>query len=179
MKVSFCYVAFCAKRLTRANCVQGNIASIVVQKKFKQQFGVAHETEAQYANTKGWLVSIATAGAVFGCLACVNLVQMWGRKNTMLVFTIIYIAGIFGQTFANGSLSAMYASRFIAGIGIGTTTVIPSIYITEVCWQASVIYCKTLTLTPRATDCTAKHTWTADTPIRVLPTARCCLRLLL
>jgi MFS family permease len=55
-------------------------------------------------------------------------VQLWGRKNTML----IYIAGIFGQTFANGSLSAMYASRFIAGIGIGTTTVIPSIYITEV-----------------------------------------------
>jgi MFS family permease len=50
----------------------------------------------------------------------------------MLVFTIIYIGGIFGQTFANGSLSVMYASRFISGIGIGTTTVIPSIYITEV-----------------------------------------------
>jgi MFS family permease len=51
----------------------------------------------------------------------------------MLVFTMVYIAGIFGQTFANGSLSAMYASRFISGIGIGTTTVLPSIYITEVC----------------------------------------------
>lgn len=50
----------------------------------------------------------------------------------MLAFTVIYMAGIFGQTFANGSLSAMYASRFVAGIGIGTTTVIPSIYITEV-----------------------------------------------
>lgn len=51
----------------------------------------------------------------------------------MLAFTVIYMAGIFGQTFPNGNLSAMYASRFIAGIGIGTTTVIPSIYITEVC----------------------------------------------
>jgi MFS family permease len=111
----------------------GNIASIVVQSTFKKRFGVYHQSEAQYANTKGWLVSIATAGAVFGCLACVNLVQVWGRKNTMLVFTVIYIAGIFGQTFANGNLSAMYASRFIAGIGIGTTTVLPSIYITEVC----------------------------------------------
>ncbi|KAH4303226.1 hypothetical protein HBH64_071890 [Parastagonospora nodorum] len=111
---------------------EGNIASIVTQKTFKKRFGVDHETEAQYANTKGWLVSIATAGAVFGCLACINLVQLWGRKKTMLVFTIIYIAGIFGQAFPNGSLSAMYASRFIAGIGIGTTTVIPSIYITEI-----------------------------------------------
>lgn len=100
---------------------------------FKKRFGVSHETDAQYANTKGWIVAIATAGAVFGCLACVNLVQRLGRKNTMLVFTVIYIAGVFGQTFSGGSLSGLYASRFIAGIGIGTTTVIPSIYLTEVC----------------------------------------------
>ena len=83
-------------------------------------------------DTKGWIVSIATAGAVFGCLACINLVQLWGRKYTMLVFTVIYIAGILGQTFSNGNLSALYATRFISGIGIGTTTVLPSIYLTEV-----------------------------------------------
>ncbi|EUC49713.1 hypothetical protein COCMIDRAFT_32930 [Bipolaris oryzae ATCC 44560] len=110
----------------------GNIASIVVQKKFKTEFGVIHETDTQYANTKGWIVSIATAGAVFGCLACINLVQLWGRKWTMLAFTVIYIAGILGQTFSNGSLSALYATRFITGIGIGTTTVLPSIYLTEI-----------------------------------------------
>lgn len=50
----------------------------------------------------------------------------------MLVFTGVYIAGIFGQTFSNGNLSALYATRFISGIGIGTTTVLPSIYLTEV-----------------------------------------------
>lgn len=83
-------------------------------------------------DTKGWIVSIATAGAVFGCLACINLVQLWGRKWTMLVFTVVYIAGILGQTFSNGSLSALYATRFVTGIGIGTTTVLPSIYLTEV-----------------------------------------------
>ncbi|KAJ5052996.1 general substrate transporter [Bipolaris maydis] len=109
-----------------------NIASIVVQNKFKTEFGVIYETDAEYANTKGWIVSIATAGAVFGCLACINLVQIWGRKWTMLVFTVIYIAGILGQTFSNGSLSALYATRFVTGIGIGTTTVLPSIYLTEI-----------------------------------------------
>lgn len=102
-------------------------------KSFKQRFGLDHETEDQYANTKGWIVAMATAGAVFGCLACVNLVQRLGRKNTMLIFTVVYVAGIFGQTFSNGSLSGLYASRFIAGLGIGTTTVLPSIYLTEVC----------------------------------------------
>jgi MFS family permease len=101
-------------------------------KVFKKSFAIDHETEAQYANTKGWIVAIATAGAVFGCLACINLGQLLGRKKTMLLFTVIYIAGIFGQTFCKGSLGGLYASRFISGIGIGTTTVLPSIYITEV-----------------------------------------------
>ena len=101
-------------------------------KSFKKNFGLDHESEDQYANTKGWIVAMATAGAVFGCLSCINLVQRLGRKNTLLLFTLIYIAGVFGQAFSGGSLSGLYASRFIAGLGIGTTTVIPSIYLTEV-----------------------------------------------
>ena len=108
---------------------------------FKKHFHIDKQTEAQYANTKGWLVAIATAGAVFGCLACVNLGQRLGRKITMLIFTVIYMAGIFGQTFSRGSLSGMYASRFIAGIGIGTTTVLPSVYLTEVSEFQSVSKC--------------------------------------
>jgi hypothetical protein len=31
-------------------------------------FGLDTQTDHEYANTKGWIVSIATAGAVFGCL---------------------------------------------------------------------------------------------------------------
>jgi hypothetical protein len=42
------------------------------------------------------------------------------------------MAGVLGQGLNGGSLSGMYASRFIAGIGIGVTTVIPPMYITEV-----------------------------------------------
>lgn len=36
---------------------------------FMKRFGVSHQSDAEYANTKGWIVSIATAGAVFGCLS--------------------------------------------------------------------------------------------------------------
>lgn len=111
----------------------GNIASVVVQKSFRKAFGIEKQSDADYANTKGWIVAIATAGAVFGCLACVNIVQILGRKRTMLLFTVVYIGGVFGQTFSSGNLSALYASRFLSGIGIGTTTVLPAIYITEVC----------------------------------------------
>lgn len=51
---------------------------------------------------------------------------------TLLIATVIYMAGVLGQGLNGGNLSGMYASRFIAGIGIGATTVVPPMYITEV-----------------------------------------------
>ncbi|KAF5681226.1 quinate transporter [Fusarium heterosporum] len=111
---------------------EGNIASLVIMEVFQERFGIAHQTDHQYANTKGWIVAIATAGAVFGCLGCVWLTQRLGRTRTFQFFTVIYMAGIFGQTFSNGNLGALYASRVISGIGIGATTVLPSVYIAEI-----------------------------------------------
>ncbi|KAM0332348.1 hypothetical protein ACHAQA_002625 [Verticillium albo-atrum] len=115
---------------------EGNIASLVIMDSFKERFGIAHQTDAEYANTKGWIVAIATAGAVFGCLACVWLTQRLGRTRTFQLFTVIYIGGCFGQAFSNGSLAALYISRIISGVGIGATTVLPSIYITEIAPQS-------------------------------------------
>jgi MFS family permease len=50
----------------------------------------------------------------------------------LAIANIVYIAGILGQGLSGGNLSGLYASRFIAGMGIGATTVIPPVYITEV-----------------------------------------------
>ena len=99
---------------------------------FLSRFGLKNQSDKEFASTKGWIVSIATAGAVFGCLACVWLTQRFGRKFTFLMFTVVYIGGIFGQTFSNGSMAVLYITRIIAGMGIGATTVLPSIYIAEV-----------------------------------------------
>lgn len=137
MKVSQCILAYLTWHIyTRIDArwlmVAGNIASLVIMNSFKLRFGIAHQTEDEYANTKGWIVAIATAGAVFGCLACVWLTQRLGRRRAMQLFTLIYIGGCFGQTFSSGSMAALYVTRVISGIGIGATTVLPSIYITEV-----------------------------------------------
>jgi MFS family permease len=110
----------------------GNIASVVVMKSFMTKFGLDKLSAADYANTKGWIVSIATAGAVFGCLACSWLTQRLGRKWTMQIFTVIYMAGILGQTFSGGHLAGLYVARLVSGFGIGGTTVLPSISISEV-----------------------------------------------
>ncbi|KLU91114.1 quinate permease [Magnaporthiopsis poae ATCC 64411] len=115
---------------------EGNIASLVIVPIFRKRFGIDTQSEAEYANTKGWIVAIATAGAVVGCLACVWLTQRLGRTRTFQLFTLIYIAGVLGQAFSNGNLAALYATRVIAGIGIGATTVLPSVYITEIAPQS-------------------------------------------
>ncbi|KAJ5758090.1 uncharacterized protein N7511_006784 [Penicillium nucicola] len=111
---------------------KGNIASIVVQARFKANFGLDRQSEHEYANTKGWIVSIATAGAVFGCLGCLPLNDRFGRRFTLRVATLIYIAGVLGQGLCGGNISGLYASRFVSGIGIGATTVIPPVYISEI-----------------------------------------------
>lgn len=63
---------------------------------------------------------------------CLPLNDRFGRKCALALATLVYIAGVLGQGLNGGSLSGMYASRFITGIGIGGTTVVPPIYISEV-----------------------------------------------
>lgn len=111
---------------------EGNIASVVTMTSFRKQFGWTHLSATAEANVKGWVISIATAGAVPGAFASIKLNAMYGRLWTLRIFTLIYMAGVLGQAFSNGNLSALYASRFIAGIGIGSTTVLSPIYIAEV-----------------------------------------------
>ncbi|KAI9170713.1 Quinate permease [Paramyrothecium foliicola] len=115
---------------------EGNIASIVVMPVFKKKFGLDGLSESEYASTKGWIVAIATAGAVFGCLLCIKMTQRFGRKLTFQILTLVYISGVLGQTFSSGNLGALYATRVISGIGIGATTVIPAIYIAEIAPQS-------------------------------------------
>ncbi|KAF6812428.1 quinate permease [Colletotrichum sojae] len=92
---------------------EGNIASLVTMAVLKKRFGIDNH--------------VRVPG-----LACVKLTEKLGRKLTMQIFTIIYIAGILGQTFASGSMAGLYVSRIVSGIGIDATTVLPPVYISEI-----------------------------------------------
>ncbi|SPO29093.1 related to transporter (major facilitator superfamily) [Ustilago trichophora] len=111
---------------------EGNIASVVTMNSFRKEFGWTTLTKTAEANVKGWVIAIATAGAVPGAFASIKLNQMYGRLWSLRIFTLIYMAGVVGQACSNGSIGALYASRFIGGIGIGATTVMPSVYIAEI-----------------------------------------------
>ncbi|KAL4812525.1 hypothetical protein BDW67DRAFT_193607 [Aspergillus spinulosporus] len=95
-------------------------------------FGIYHLSDDEYAGTKGWIVSIATAGAVFGCLGSLPINDQVGRRWTLRLGTLVYIAGVLGQGLSGGSLAGLYASRDISGMGIGVTTIVPPVFISEI-----------------------------------------------
>ncbi|KAL4738806.1 hypothetical protein BDV11DRAFT_215688 [Aspergillus similis] len=95
-------------------------------------FGIDHLSDDEYAGTKGWIVSIATAGAVFGCLGSLPINDQVGRRWTLRLGTLVYIAGVLGQGLCGGSLGGLYASRVISGMGIGVTTIVPPVFISEI-----------------------------------------------
>ncbi|POY70395.1 hypothetical protein BMF94_6676 [Rhodotorula taiwanensis] len=115
---------------------EGNIARVIVNKQFLAEFGLSKLSATALADAKGWITAIATAGAVFGCLAIVGIVDKVGRLNALRVASLFYLAGILGQSFSNGNLSGLYASRFIGGFGIGGTTVVSPMYLAEIAPQS-------------------------------------------
>ncbi|GAA5852279.1 hypothetical protein JCM8547_006723 [Rhodosporidiobolus lusitaniae] len=115
---------------------EGNIARIIVNNDFKHLFGLDVLSASELALKKGWITAIATAGATFGCLFIVGLVDRVGRLNALRISTCFYAAGIIGQALSNGNLDALFASRFLGGMGIGGTTVISPMYLAEVAPQS-------------------------------------------
>lgn len=57
---------------------------------FKRMYRLDGMPAVRYADTKGWIVSMATAGAVFGCLSCIWLTKKLGRTRTMQLGTLFY-----------------------------------------------------------------------------------------
>lgn len=78
---------------------------------------------------------IAMASALYGTVAG-SLLGSWpadrfGRKATLLWIGVLYIVGALGSALAPG-VSVFIVARFIGGLGIGISTVVAPMYISEI-----------------------------------------------
>ncbi|KAL3297957.1 quinate transport protein [Colletotrichum asianum] len=89
----------------------GNIASLVTMSVFKTRFGIGDQSESEYSNTKGWIVAIATAGAVLGCLACIA--PRWIRGLLTLQYTCCQQLGVVFGFFFNYGITKHYSGSQI------------------------------------------------------------------
>lgn len=110
---------------------EGIISGIEGQKQWLELYGITNGSSAQ-SN----IVSMVQLGCILGSLLAFFCVDWFGRLRTCQLCTIVWIVGtviwISSTQGGPSGLSQMYAGRFIAGTGIGGTSVCVPTFLSEV-----------------------------------------------
>ncbi|EPS69328.1 hypothetical protein M569_05434, partial [Genlisea aurea] len=91
-----------------------------------KDLGIAENTVLQ-----GWVVSTLLAGATLGSFTGGSLADKFGRTKTFILDAIPLTVGAFLCATAH-SIEAMIAGRLLAGIGIGISSAIVPLYVSEI-----------------------------------------------
>lgn len=91
-----------------------------------KDLGIVENTVIQ-----GWIVSTLLAGATIGSFTGGSLADQFGRKKTFLLDAIPLTVGAFLCATAQ-NVQTMIVGRFLAGIGIGISSAIVPLYISEI-----------------------------------------------
>lgn len=83
------------------------------------------------ATLQGLVVSSVLAGAAVGSLGGSGLADAWGRRKTLLVDAAPLLVGAFICAAATGPASMIFG-RFLVGIGIGISSALVPLYISEI-----------------------------------------------
>lgn len=115
---------------------EGLIGTSAEQPSFQRIFGLdeaSGKSEAEIASTLGNITGMVQMGSILGALIAFYLTDKIGRLWATRQLCFLWVLGItiFLAAATNGSLGMVYAGRFIAGVGIGQTTVVAPTYLAE------------------------------------------------
>lgn len=111
---------------------EGLISGTFNTKHFQNSLHLKSLSATEYASTKGNVSAMVQIGSVAGALLAFTLADKIGRLWATRQLCILWILGIVIFMTNGGRIGQVYAGRFIAGIGIGETTVIAPVYIAEI-----------------------------------------------
>ncbi len=80
---------------------------------------------------KGWFVSSALLGAIFGVLGGGALSDNFGRKRTMVTAATLFAISMIGCALAP-TFVTLVLSRLVGGMGIGVASIVCPMYISEI-----------------------------------------------
>lgn len=104
---------------------QGLFGGILVGDKFLEQFNDPSP------GVQGFVTSIYDVGCFVGCMLCIFVGEVLGRRRTIMLGVTIMSIGAILQTFA-ATIGELAWGRFIAGIGNGFNTATAPVYHSEV-----------------------------------------------
>ncbi|KAG8770430.1 hypothetical protein FRC12_004266 [Ceratobasidium sp. 428] len=110
----------------------GVIGGTLALVSFRRDFGLDRASQHERDTLSGNIVSTFQAGTFFGSLLTFPLVEKYGRKKGMLAAGWVFLVGAILMTASNGRLGLIYAGRGIAGLGIGSASLIIPVYIAEI-----------------------------------------------
>lgn len=96
--------------------------------------GTTHDLTIQYHLSPGLLgltVSIALWGTIFGAMLAGLPGDRYGRRDSLRVLAVIYVLSSLGCALAWG-WAPLVVARFLAGLGIGGSSVLGPMYIAEI-----------------------------------------------
>lgn len=106
--------------------------------------GTTHGLTVAYALTPGSLgmtVAIALWGAIVGAMCAGLPGERFGRRNSLRVLAVLYLASALGCAFAWGWYPLVFF-RFLGGLGIGGSSVLGPMYIAEIApakWRGRLV----------------------------------------
>ncbi|KAM3512085.1 hypothetical protein MY11210_004282 [Beauveria gryllotalpidicola] len=113
---------------------EGLISGAFNSDDFQRAIHMEDYTTVQKANIKANVSSMVQLGSVAGAMIAFIVCDRIGRIQATRFLCILWIVGIiiFMVGGVNGNLGAIYAGRFIAGLGVGQTPVVGPVYIAEI-----------------------------------------------
>lgn len=108
--------------------ISGAFASKDFQKTINyDQYSASEKTNIK-ANVSAMVQIGSVGGALFAFVICDRIGRIWATRQ----LCVLWIVGFIIFMANNGSLGAVYAGRFIAGLGVGQTAVVGPVYIAEI-----------------------------------------------
>jgi sugar porter (SP) family MFS transporter len=113
------------------------MGSVLALSSFKQDFGLPTDSSgfsnARNAQISSNVVSLLTAGCFFGAIAAAICNERFGRRYSLMFFTVIFLIGAAIQTGAQHDIGMIYGGRVVAGLGIGGMSSITPVFVAENC----------------------------------------------
>ncbi|KAK4162817.1 quinate permease [Cladorrhinum sp. PSN259] len=111
---------------------EGLISGAFNSKHFQKTINYSSYSTVEQANIKANVSSMvqigSVGGALFAFLICDRIGRIWATRQ----LCILWILGIAIFMGSHGNLGAIYAGRFICGLGVGQTPVVGPVYIAEI-----------------------------------------------
>jgi len=111
---------------------EGLISGTLAKKDFKRLLGLDLMGEQELADVKGNISAMVQIGSVGGAALAFILCDRIGRLWATRQLCCLWALGIIIFLTNGGRLGQVYAGRFIAGLGIGQTTVVAPVYLSEI-----------------------------------------------